>query len=99
MAVTGRALTKQFAQPAVHAVCRVPALGPAASHRRARRLSPKHNPFFAHAAVDFFLARREGEIVGRIAGIDDHLHDETHHDHLAMFGFFEAADQDATRAC
>src|SRR5579863_7446808 len=56
------------------------------------RLSPKHNPFFQHADVELFLARRRGEIVGRIAAIDDRLHNETHQDNVAMFGFFEAAD-------
>ena len=62
------------------------------------RLSPKHNPFFQHADIEMFLARRNGEIVGRIAAIDDRLHNETHHDNVAMFGFFEAADQAAARA-
>jgi len=38
------------------------------------RLSPKHNPFFQHADIEMFLARRNGEIVGRIAAIDDRLH-------------------------
>ena len=61
------------------------------------RLSPKHNPFFQHADIEMFLARRNGEIVGRIAAIDDRLHNETHHDNVAMFGFFEAADQAAAR--
>jgi GNAT superfamily N-acetyltransferase len=62
------------------------------------RLSPKHNPFFQHADIEMFLARRNGEIVGRIAAIDDRLHNETHHDNVAMFGFFEAADEVAARA-
>ena len=62
------------------------------------RLSPKHNPFFQHADIEMFLARRNGEIVGRIAAIDDRLHNETHHDNVAMFGFFEADDEDAARA-
>jgi len=41
------------------------------------RLSPAHNPFFSHADVELFLARRGGQIVGRIAAIDDRLHEET----------------------
>src|SRR6185436_1486995 len=62
------------------------------------RLTPKKNPFFAHADVDLLLAWRGDRLVGRVAAIDDRLHNETHHDNLAMFGFFEAADAEATRA-
>src|SRR5438128_254533 len=62
------------------------------------RLLPKKNPFFAHADVALFLARRGDNVVGRIAAIDDRLHQDTHHDGAAMFGFFEAADADAARA-
>jgi GNAT superfamily N-acetyltransferase len=64
------------------------------------RLTPAKNPFFAHAGVELFLARRpdDGRIVGRIAAIDDRLHEQTHHDQTAMFGFFEAEDAEAARA-
>ncbi len=37
------------------------------------RLKPSKNPFFAHADVELFLARRDTRIVGRIAAIDDRL--------------------------
>jgi hypothetical protein len=62
------------------------------------RLTPKKNPFFAHADVELLLARRGDAIVGRIAAIDDRLHNETHHDNAAMFGFFEAEDVEAALA-
>jgi len=62
------------------------------------RLSPKHNPFFAHADVELFLARRDGRIVGRVAAIDDRLHNQTHSDDVAMFGFFEAEDRPVAEA-
>src|SRR5499427_7797381 len=62
------------------------------------RLRPKKNPFFAHADVQLLLAFRDGRIVGRIAAIDDHLHNETHRDNVAAFGFFEAEDGEAARA-
>jgi hypothetical protein len=61
------------------------------------RLTPRKNPFFAHADVDLFLARRGDRICGRIAAIDDRLHEQTHHDNVSMFGFFEADDADAAR--
>src|SRR5947209_1845577 len=62
------------------------------------RLSPKHNPFFAHADVALFLASRDGAVVGRIAAIDDRLHLQAHGDNVAMFGFFEADDAAAAHA-
>ncbi len=62
------------------------------------RLSPKKNPFFAHADVELLMAWRDGRVVGRIAAIDDRLHNETHRDNIAMFGFFEAEDAAAARA-
>jgi hypothetical protein len=61
------------------------------------RLTPSKNPFFAHADVQLLLALRGTRIVGRIAAIDDRLHNETHHDNVAMFGFFEAEDADSTK--
>ena len=65
------------------------------------KLTPRKNPFFAHADVELFLARRngrDGRIVGRVAAIDDRLHNDTHGDNIAAFGFFEADDAVAARA-
>ena len=58
----------------------------------------RKNPFFEHARIELFLARRAAEIVGRVAAIDDDNHNKTHGDNLAFFGFFEAKDQDAALA-
>jgi hypothetical protein len=63
-----------------------------------QRLSPTRNPFFAHAEVELFLAWRKSRVVGRIAAIDDRLHQETHGDNVGMFGFFEAEDREASTA-
>jgi len=62
------------------------------------RLTPRKNPFFAHADVEMLLAWRGARVVGRIAAIDDRSHEATHHDNVAMFGFFEADDADAARS-
>ncbi|HZL00653.1 MAG TPA: dATP pyrophosphohydrolase [Caulobacteraceae bacterium] len=40
---------------------------------RREALSPKHNPFFEHADVQFWLATRDGRDVGRISAQIDHL--------------------------
>ncbi|MDQ4107044.1 MAG: GNAT family N-acetyltransferase [Actinomycetota bacterium] len=61
------------------------------------QFDPGKNPFYEHARVDLFLAHRAGEVVGRVAAIDDDNHNETHGDNLAFFGFFEAEDGEAAR--
>ena len=38
------------------------------------KLDKKKNPFFAHAEMDLFLARRDGRVTGRIAAILDNNH-------------------------
>ena len=55
-------------------------------------LDPNKNPFFEHARLEPWLAERDGRVVGRVAVIDDALHEATHGDDLAFFGFFEARD-------
>jgi GNAT superfamily N-acetyltransferase len=58
-------------------------------------LSRTRNPFFEHAEAEYFLAEREGEVVGRIAAISNRLHNETHGDRVGFFGFFESVDDQA----
>jgi GNAT superfamily N-acetyltransferase len=55
-------------------------------------LSRTKNPFFEHAEAEYFLAERDGEVVGRIAAISNRLHNQTHDDRVGFFGFFESID-------
>jgi GNAT superfamily N-acetyltransferase len=48
------------------------------------------NPFFRHAEIELFLARRDGRDAGRIAAILDHHHNEFHGEKTGFFGFFES---------
>jgi GNAT superfamily N-acetyltransferase len=58
----------------------------------------KH-PFHRHAEVEYFLARRGDEIVGRIAAIVNHAHVAFHEEKAGFFGFFESIDDpDVARA-
>lgn len=66
-------------------------------------ITPGKNPFFEHAEAQFFLARRDGQVTGRISA---------HFDRLALempveqgmgpgtgnFGLFEATDEEAAHA-
>ncbi len=55
-------------------------------------LNRAKNPFFEHAEADYFLAWRDGRVVGRIAAIANRLHNETHDDRVGFFGFLESID-------
>ena len=55
-----------------------------------KQLDRAKNPFFLHAEADYFLAERDGEVVGRIAAIHNRLHNEIHGDKVGFFGFFES---------
>jgi len=56
---------------------------------RKKLLNKKKNPFYLHAEADFFLAERDGELVGRIGAIKNDLHNKYHNDKVGFFGFFE----------
>lgn len=49
----------------------------------------KH-PFYVNAEVEFFLARRDGRVVGRIAAILDHNYNKFHEENIGYFGFYES---------
>ncbi|MCX7763218.1 MAG: N-acetyltransferase [Candidatus Kryptonium sp.] len=50
----------------------------------------KRNPFYKHSEAVFYLAFRNGQVVGRIAGILNHNHNEFHNENIGFFGFFES---------
>lgn len=53
------------------------------------KFSPEH-PFHSHSEMILFLARQEGKIVGRIAGIIDQHYIKFHKEKVGFFGFFES---------
>jgi len=56
---------------------------------RIKILDRKKNPFFKHAEAEYFLAFRNGDLVGRIAAITNQRHNEFHKDNTGFFGFLE----------
>ncbi len=48
------------------------------------------NPFFLHSKVRYFIAKKEGNTVGRIVSIINHRHIEFHNENAGFFGFFES---------
>jgi GNAT superfamily N-acetyltransferase len=55
-------------------------------------MDKKKNPFYKHAEAEFFLAERNGEVVGRIAAIINHAHNAFHEENIGHFGFYESID-------
>lgn len=53
-------------------------------------LDPQKNPFWEHAQQKLFLVKSLGKVVGRIAGIIDQNHINSHNERVGFFGFFEA---------
>ena len=53
------------------------------------------NPLFEHAEMALWIATRNGEDVGRIAGVLDHSHNRAQKDNAAFFGFYECIDDAA----
>ncbi len=58
-------------------------------YERMQFFDKKKNPFFEHAEADYFIARRDGQAVGSIAGVLNHRHNEIHEENIAHFGVFE----------
>src|SRR5690606_41337092 len=62
-------------------------------------IDSRHQHFHRRADVDYFLAWRGDEVVGRIAAIVNHRHNEFHGEKTGFFGFFECIDDgDVARA-
>lgn len=60
------------------------------------KLDRAKNPFFEHAAMELFLARRGEEITGRAAAIVDENHNRAHGEKVVFFGLYESLDDPDT---
>ncbi|MEO9635536.1 MAG: N-acetyltransferase [Parasphingorhabdus sp.] len=71
--VTTKAQTKQFIDIAYTLNANDPHWVPPLRSEVAKIITPGKNPFFEHARVQFFLAERQGKVVGRISAHIDEL--------------------------
>ncbi|WP_109832311.1 hypothetical protein [Reichenbachiella versicolor] len=55
-------------------------------------MDKKNHPFFKHSTVDFFLALKNNEVVGRIAAIQNNNFNAYTDRKVGHFGFFESID-------
>lgn len=51
------------------------------------------NPFFEHAEVASFLAKKDGKTVGRISAILNRNYNEYHNSNVGFFGFFDFVEE------
>ena len=72
---------------------------PAPPEARAQVLDRDQNPYFEHADAEYFLAEREGKVVGQVIAHVDHALNEYQGNDWGLFGFFESEDdQDVANA-
>jgi hypothetical protein len=57
-----------------------------------RRILMRRHPFFEHSEAAFFLARRGGEVVGRITAFENRRFNDFRHRRQARFHHFECAE-------
>jgi hypothetical protein len=55
-------------------------------------LDRRKHPFYEHSDADFFIARRDGRDVGRIAALENRRYNAYHGTHQAQFYLFECED-------
>ncbi len=53
------------------------------------QLNPDKHPFYDHSEAEFFLAVREGQVVGRLALLENRPYNDYHDVRQAQFYFFE----------
>ncbi|MEA3307278.1 MAG: GNAT family N-acetyltransferase [Elusimicrobiota bacterium] len=58
-------------------------------------LDLKH-PFWQHAERKLFIAKKDGQSVGRIAAILNHNYNKFHNENIGFFGFFDSIDDEET---
>jgi GNAT superfamily N-acetyltransferase len=69
-----------------------PAWVPPLIIERKKFLDRKRHPFYRHGDAALFLARKNGEIAGRIMASDDPNYNSLHNTNVGCFGLFECID-------
>jgi GNAT superfamily N-acetyltransferase len=75
-----------------------PAWVPPLIMERKAFLDRERHPFYEHGDATLFLAKRNGEIVGRIVASDDPRYNAEHQSNTGCFGLFDCVNDDAVAA-
>lgn len=92
--VTTAADRKAFIELPYEAYGQMPSWRAPLRFERATQINPAKNPGLAKMEHVFFLARRNGKVVGRIAAFINPAHLERHRDNTGHFGFFDTLSAD-----
>ena len=90
--VTSRPERKSFIKFPWQVYSNDPAWVPPLIIERKAFLDRKRHPFYKHGDAALFLARKKGEIVGRIMASDDPNYNSVHQSNVGSFGLFESID-------
>ena len=63
------------------------------------KLDAQQNAFFEHAEYEAWICVEGDRCVGRIAAIEDRLHNQHNNDTVGFFGFFESIDDQEVAQC
>jgi GNAT superfamily N-acetyltransferase len=91
--VTSEEQRRQFARFPWHIYRNDPLWVPPLFGDRLKLLHPDKHPFWEHAELQLFLAKRGDEIVGTISAHINHRHNEVYGDKVGFFGFFEVIEE------
>jgi len=58
-------------------------------------LDREKHPFYKDAEAEFFVAKKDGQVAGRVAAIVDKAHNRFHEENAGFFGFFECINDQA----
>ena len=90
--VSGRADLREFIMLPFRLYKGVDQWVPPLISERKHHLDRKRNPYFEHAEAEYFLARRDGRVVGRITAQVDENFNAVQDNEWGQFGFFESED-------
>ena len=91
-AVSGSRDLKSFVELPYRVHANHPQWVPPLRLERRMFLNRRMNPFFEHGEAEYFLARRDGEVVGRASAQINRAFNEAHDARWGWFGFFELFD-------
>jgi len=91
-AVSGRGELKQFIDLPFRLHANHPLWVPPLKLERRLFLSRRMNAFFSHGEAEYFLARRDGRVVGRVSAQINHAFNDHQQKNWGWFGFLEFED-------
>ncbi|MCP4231775.1 MAG: N-acetyltransferase [bacterium] len=90
--VTDKKMLKEFIKTPFKLYKDDPYWVPPLISERMAFMDRKKNPFFLYNEAEYFIAYKDGEAAGTIAGIINNNHNEAHDENIGFFGIFDVVD-------